>query len=329
MVKKAYILARESRSDPEFSKRIQCVFFLATPHRGSDYADILNNVLKVSGFISPKQYLADLMTSSSSIQLINQDFCKYSDDLHVFSFFETLEMSLGLTSALIVQKSSAVLGPDCRTERVQYINANHREICKFDGPEDPNYLIVRDSLSTALDLVLKKPAVSSNLPDKSQLATLQTYLGMKGTGEVHHPTLEGSCSWIEHREDFQRWVAGGEVNPGFYVLTAQPGAGKTVLAAHVVSHLRARGLPCAHHFFQHGNDQEQSIARLLRSIAYQMASSNAAFASALLKLHEEGSSFSMDDMRTIRATVFRNGLFQVSKTCLSQLIPLRVWFLMK
>lgn len=305
VVKKAYIRAREDKSDPEFAARIRCVFFLATPHRGSNYAALLNNVLKISGFLSPKPYLADLTTGSTSIQLINRDFCKYSGDLYIFSFFETLETSLGLASALIVEKTSAILGSEFGTERVQYIDANHRNICKFDGLDDPNYLIVRDSLSTAMDILLKKP-------DRRQLATLRSYLGVGGRAEPHHPRVEGSCRWIEHREDFKHWLAGGEANPGFYVVTAQPGAGKTALAAHVVAQLKEKNLSCSHHFFQSGNDQEQSLAGLFRSIAYQMASTNTVFRNELLRLHNEGSTFAMDDARTIWFNLFKNGLFRVS-----------------
>lgn len=314
VVKKAYISAREHRTDPTFAERIRCVFFLATPHRGSDYAAMLNNILKISGFLSSRKYLADLTTGSTSIELINEDFRKYADDLHIFSFFETLRMSLGVTSGLIVEKESAVLGSDFRTETVQYINANHRDVCKFEGVDDPNYHTVRDSLSAAMDTLLRRPPSGENVMDRTkQLATLQSYLGVKERAEDSHRKVEGSCQWIEHREDFQHWLSGGDTNPAFYVMTAQPGAGKTVLAAHVVSQLKELSLSCAHHFVQSGNDQEQSLAGLLRSIAYQMASANAVFRDALLRLHEDGSTFAMDDARTLWVKIFKKGLLQVSR----------------
>lgn len=107
VIKKAYILARDV---PEFQERIRCIFFLATPHRGSDYAALLNNILTVSGVLSPRHYITDLMTGSTSAQLINEDFGRCAGDLPVFSFYETLRMSLGVTSCVIVDKSSAVLG---------------------------------------------------------------------------------------------------------------------------------------------------------------------------------------------------------------------------
>jgi hypothetical protein len=311
VIKKAYIESREQKADPEFAARIQSVFFLATPHRGSDYASTLSNVLKISGFLSSREYLSELTTGSASIQLINQDFARYAGDLHIFSFFETLRMSLGgLASALIVDKSSAILGPEFKMERVQYLDANHRDVCKFDGLDDPNYLRVRDSLSTALEILLRNPRTDRDAAAKAQLATLQSYLGVPGRPEGHHVQMEGSCRWIEHRDDFQQWLAGGGTNPSFYVMTAQPGAGKTVLATHVISQLKALNMSCAFHYLQSGNDHGQSLAGLLRSIAYQMAATTTAFRDVLLRLHNDGSTFAMDDARTIWVNIFKEGLFR-------------------
>jgi hypothetical protein len=313
VIKKAYIASREQKADPEFAERIQAVFFLATPHRGSAYASTLSNILKISGFLSSPEYLSELTTGSASIQLINQDFCRYAGDLLIFSFFETLSMSLGgLASALIVEKSSAILGPEVKTERVQYLDANHRDVCKFDGLDDPNYLRVRDSLATALEMLLRKPRTDENAEAKARLATLRSYLGVPGQQEDHRSQMEGSCRWIEHRDDFQQWLAGEDANPSFYVMTAQPGAGKTILASHVISQLKALNMACAFHFLQFGNDHSQSLAGLLRSIAYQMASTTTAFRDVLLKLHEDGLTFAMDDARTIWVNIFRECLFRVS-----------------
>src|SRR5688500_6896831 len=77
VIKKAYIASREHRVDPEFADRVQSIFFLATPHRGSDYASTLSNVLKISGFLSSREYVEELITGSASIQRINEGFCKY------------------------------------------------------------------------------------------------------------------------------------------------------------------------------------------------------------------------------------------------------------
>jgi hypothetical protein len=49
----------------------------------------------------------------------------------------------------------------------------------------------------------------------------------------------------------------------------------------------------------------------LRSIAYQMAMSNAAVREKLARLCQDGSTFDMDDALTIWTKIFKKGIFQV------------------
>lgn len=64
------------------------IVFLATPHRGSYLADILNRFLSVS-FQSSKQYLNDLKENSVRISDINDQFRHHAEKLQLVSFFET------------------------------------------------------------------------------------------------------------------------------------------------------------------------------------------------------------------------------------------------
>ncbi len=107
---KAYTLARQDVRNPEIGQRIRCLFFLATPHRGSDFAGLLNNILRATGVLSARPYVADLERNSASAQKINRDFEMYAQDVSLWSFFETLKTSLGVTSSMIVDRDSAILG---------------------------------------------------------------------------------------------------------------------------------------------------------------------------------------------------------------------------
>lgn len=80
------------------------------------------------------------------VSLINDQFRHYSTDLKLFSFYETVETSLGPSSAFIVSKESAILGYP--NEKSALLNATHRGICKFDTPLDPNYVSLRNTLAT-------------------------------------------------------------------------------------------------------------------------------------------------------------------------------------
>ena len=106
----AYLLAQQDERLRELAGRIQCMFFLATPHRGSDYAKMLNNLLRASAVLSPKQYVADLARNSTAITAINDEFRFFADDLHIWSFYETLKTRAGTNSVLLVERDSAIIG---------------------------------------------------------------------------------------------------------------------------------------------------------------------------------------------------------------------------
>ncbi|KAI1196726.1 NACHT and WD domain protein [Nemania serpens] len=261
VIKKAYVAAHQDQTYCQLAERMRCIFFLATPHRGSEYASILNRILKISGITgitSSREYINEISLGSISAQLINEDFGRYASTLQVYSFYETLETSLGLFSALIVDKESAVLGPGFRNEIARYMNANHRGICKFDSPEDPNYISLKNSLSSAVQNLLQESRAAREETSKTQLRGLQTSLGILAPPDDNHDILEGSCQWIADRDDFRGWrdaeadtdsTKNHQHTPSVYWVTAHPGAGKTFLAAHVVSHLAELNLsPAFYHF---------------------------------------------------------------------------------
>jgi len=81
------------------------MFFLATPHRGSDSAQLLGAVLQASGVYGGKSYVENLVPNSEAIHTINDQFRHVNQDIQLWSFFETMATTIGL----IVEKDSAIL----------------------------------------------------------------------------------------------------------------------------------------------------------------------------------------------------------------------------
>jgi len=151
VIKKAYMLARQDPAYETLAKRFHTIYFLATPHRGSDSAKLLNNILQTA--YSTRAYVADLERGSGAIQSINDEFRKYSTDIDLWSFYETQKLSMGFFSTLIVDPDSATLG--YREEKQMPMNADHRSICKFETPTDPNYVILRNTLASTVKSISK------------------------------------------------------------------------------------------------------------------------------------------------------------------------------
>lgn len=151
VIRKTYNLARQSAACKSLANRVQSIYFLATPHRGSDSAKLLSDILQFASI--PREYVAELKRDSGTIQAISDDFRNYEQDLDLWSFYETLPLSMGkIFSRIIVPPDSAVIG--FHDENQMPMNANHRSICKFDSIADPNYQILRNSLETTVSKIL-------------------------------------------------------------------------------------------------------------------------------------------------------------------------------
>ncbi len=151
VIKKAYMLARQDPAYETLAKRFHTIYFLATPHRGSNSAKLLNGILQITH--SSRSYVADLERSSGAIQSINDEFRKYSDNICLWSFYETQKFNMRVFSKLIVDPDSATLG--YREEKQVPMNADHRSICKFETPIDPNYVILRNALASTVNSISK------------------------------------------------------------------------------------------------------------------------------------------------------------------------------
>lgn len=149
----ALLIAHE-KEDMKVAGRICAFTFLASPHRGSDSAQLLTNVLRATGKLQPlyTSYIAELQRNSPSLQAINDEFKIYSVSLHLQSFYETRPMKIGFVKELIVAPESAKLGYP--NEIAEPLDADHRQAARFDSPEDPNYKRVRNSLGGMVQCVV-------------------------------------------------------------------------------------------------------------------------------------------------------------------------------
>ncbi|KAF6832531.1 hypothetical protein CMUS01_06897 [Colletotrichum musicola] len=206
----AYLLATRDPTYEAIGKRIHTMYFLGTPHRGADSASLAKLVRQSAGY-GPKAFLDDLLPGSGTL--------------------DSLPMGFGPTSSLVVEKKSAILGMP--KEHVQYIEADHRQICKFDSPVNPNYLILQRAFLTTIEEMeadSKFPngelrhevyvSAEANLwlvlfqrrdEHRSQMKKVAALLRIDqrpdaillAAKEKQH---YGSCRWLTEHNTFQEWV---------------------------------------------------------------------------------------------------------------------------
>ncbi|KAI1506317.1 hypothetical protein F5X99DRAFT_366277 [Biscogniauxia marginata] len=285
--KKAFIHGHMNDEFREIVSCIKAVLFLATPHRGTDLADTLNNVLKSSVFgHSSKEYISELARKSPTINELNETFRHYAPKLRVFSFYETLSTNVGPMSFMILEKESSVLGYPQETTKP--LISDHHNVCKFSSVDDPNYTSVVGALrSIVADVGSQK--IDNGLD--ADLLRVTALLGLSGPPEEDLATgsairMAGTCKNLLTSRELSCWL---DANSSHILwVHAPPGSGKSISCSALVEHLLKQGLPCAFFFFKHGARQKMTPSHMLRSLAFQMALRIPSYRRALVGLARSG-----------------------------------------
>ncbi|CAG8902274.1 unnamed protein product [Penicillium egyptiacum] len=312
VMKKAYILAKQDAMHNMLAARITALYFLATPHRGADSAKMLKNLLKVA---YDRAYVGDLEPNSGAVQVINDEFRHFSADLELWSFYETQDMRL--FNSLIVDPESAVLG--YREEKQIPMTADHRSICKFDTPEDPNYVILRNSLASTVSRTATTALELKAKQRRDRIKSLKKYLEVSDVldddlANVCEARTQGSCGWISAKASYAKWRDGECEKDRALWIKGKPATGKSVLAGYVIDELKQSGQACSYFFFKHGDKMKANLGRCLRSLAFQMASSNAEASDAILGMQTDGVCLDRAEDRTLWRILFLSGIFQAAMT---------------
>ncbi|KAL3470521.1 WD40-repeat-containing domain protein [Aspergillus californicus] len=308
VMKKAYILAKQDAVHKALVRRFAALYFLATPHRGSDLAKMLKNLLKVA---FDRAYVGDLEPNSGAVQVINDEFRHLSAGLELWSFYETQRMKL--FSSLIVDPESAVLG--YREEKQIPMTADHRSICKFDAPEDSNYVLLRNALASTVSIITTATSERKQNQRRETIKSLKKYLEVSDVlddelANVCEARMPGSCGWISTKAIYVDWRDGESGNNRTLWIKGKPATGKSVLAGYVIDQLKESGQTCSYFFFKHGDKSKSNLSRCLRSLAFQMASSNAEASDAILKMQADDVCLDRVDERTLWRILFLSGIFQ-------------------
>ncbi|KAL8991757.1 MAG: hypothetical protein Q9169_007677 [Polycauliona sp. 2 TL-2023] len=98
----AYIQGQNDSEYDYIIKAISAICFLATPHRGSNFAAILNRILRATIITNSKTYIAELTKNSLTLHKLNEQFRHIAPRLDIVSFYETKPTSLGIMNASVV-----------------------------------------------------------------------------------------------------------------------------------------------------------------------------------------------------------------------------------
>ncbi|KAL4901337.1 hypothetical protein BDW74DRAFT_181909 [Aspergillus multicolor] len=145
----------QGQNDPQYEnigKAISAILFLATPHRGSNLADILHRVLEATWLTNSKFYVSELSSDSFTLQKLNEQFRHIAPRLNIVSFYETQPTSIGAARVMILEIDSPVVGYP--GEIYKALDADHHGVCKYENRHDPNYITVRNALKSIVSKII-------------------------------------------------------------------------------------------------------------------------------------------------------------------------------
>ena len=315
VVKKAYILGQNDEEYQNIIRSVSAILFLATPHRGTNLAKVLNRVLKVS-LQSPQQFIADLDKSSPALEDLNEQFRHIAPKLSIVSFYETLTTSVGPKKMMVLEKDSSVLGYPKEISKA--LDANHHDVCKFSDPQDPNYVSVRNALQTLVGRFQPKGVgvLAKQVSDETK--DIKNLLGISSGPEddfktFRHWWVPGTCEWLLEEPEVRSLLEEPPESESRIVwFSAPPGSGKSILATHLISHIQNLRMSCQYFFFKFNEQTERALSTFLRSIAYQIANGSPEFRRNLVSLSTDSLKLEKADTRILWQMLFESILFEMT-----------------
>lgn len=218
---------------------------------------------------------------------------------------------------MILEKDSSVLGYPGETSKA--LNADHHNVCKYNSPRDPNYIIVRNALRSLVSKI-----ISTSQPDKPCQSMRRESQGLRSLLAVTHSPdtdyiffrdqwAEGTSDWVLQEASYLEWLHVQDSTPSLLWLSGGAATGKSVLASFIINSLVEQGISCQYFFIRFGDRKKRTLSLLLRSIAYQLARSVPDFLQRVLQLEDEAIDFENADPRTIWERIFKSILFSLQE----------------
>ena len=312
VAKKAYLLGQNDETYQDIVRSMSAMIFLATPHRGSNLAEVLDRLLRA--FFQPsREFITDLNKGSHTLEELNEEFRHVAPRLSIWSFYETQVTPIGPTNMMILDKESSILGYTKEISRP--LNADHHGVCKYSSPEDSNYISVRNALCSLMKKVPPRDMEAIGTPATKVIKDLRETLGVLVNPEedlitIRRMWLPGTCSWLLHEPHIHSWMETRQESCVTW-FSGSPGSGKSTLSAHMIIHLRDSEVACQYFFFKYDDPNKRSVSSLLRSIAYQVSKDVPDFQQGLMHLETENTRLEKADSAFIWKKLFESILFKL------------------
>ena len=309
IAKAAYLLGRNDDGYAAIVQLIKGMVFLGTPHRGSDQASALNNLLKAK-FKSSADFFVELRKGSPVVQDINDRFRHIAPKLAIASFYGNRYASSKSTKGKYTGVVGDATTPGYHQEVSLELNADHSDMSKYYSRRDQNYIIVRDTLVSLVVELLPKGIDTVSSLVATELESIEKLLDVSSThldgalSYLRSVRFRETCTWIFETEAMKDWHDGRNNELSSVHLASPPASGKSIVCSYVVDYLRTTGRSVQLFLFRSGDQNRQAVSFFLRSMAAQLASDNSVFRQCLLSLVDGGFQLTTSNSEEIFRTLF-------------------------
>lgn len=312
VVKKAYLLGMHDETYRDVVQSVSAMIFLSTPHRGTNLAETLNRVVAATMQAS-KSFISDLNKSSVALEELNEQFRHLAPSLSIWSFYETMATTIGPRKLMILEKDSSILGYPAEISRP--LQADHQSMCKYDSPNDSNYVSVRNAIKSLVALLRDRAAQSAQSFEPENRTAIDAFFRSCSTSEDDYNSLRRqwipeTCGWFLEDPQVASCIENSSTSQILWY-SAPPATGKSVLSAFLVNHLRESNRRCQFFLFKHSDSTRRSVVNALRALATQLARDVPDFKKRLYASSLESLGLESADALVIWQNTFERILFDI------------------
>ena len=215
---------------------------------------------------------------------------------------------------MILEKDSSILGYP--GEKSKPLDADHHNMCKYESPQDPNYVAVRNTLQSLIAKIVSTDTPNVVTSVHGDLKFLRCSLGITEMPDTDYIFFrdqwsEGTCHWLLDEESYTDWLGPPTPTSSFVWLFGGAASGKSVLSSFIINNLVENRLSCQYFFVRFGDNGKRTLSLLLRSIAYQIALDRPELLKRIRNLQDQGTDFETASPRTIWERVFKGIIFNI------------------
>ncbi|CAG2000295.1 unnamed protein product [Fusarium graminearum] len=244
------------------------IIFLGTPHRGSPELSAIGewarSILSTLQFQTAKAMLDALGLKTTDLQRAHEAFCRiWQDyDFQVKTFQESLGLTgidLGVLGNKVVPHESSLIG-DPR-EEAETLQANHLQMSRFSGAEDPNYIKVsgelrrfytaienapvngsagRPELNSGVSNIGSTPYIPMDKKDLDVFLGMLQFDGVNTRRESILPPSANTTEWLFQNRTYNQWCISSKAADRLLFIKGKPGAGKSTLMKNAARHTQAK-----------------------------------------------------------------------------------------